>query len=420
MENKPSASPAYLKYFLFLAALFAIFTYFHDLIKESVTSDFIDTQHYYVNTNLLRQGYNPWEIAKDEYFSQAGTMIPQGSYITQAKVLHSPGFFLLFMPFSLLPFKIAAILWLIFCQLSFMAAAGLIFKMIGRVKIEELFTGLFLVFSFWPLREDFHIGQPNLLVLLNFALALLCLKGKRLFLAGIFLGLGIQVKESFLIVLLFCLRREYWKTLVSAIGILLAVKIVAIFAFGIDRELSYWSYQANFFLPQLAGKGYIDISSLSLVYFFYHLTQGLVNMRLLQSLISILVLLILIRVFKPRSDNKAGIGIDRLPLEFSFFVTLSFMLNIWAHETHLVVLCLPLLICWFYILRHPQKKDFILFIAAYLILGLKYAITSFPPLWKGPFSFMLSFKGLGYVLLFWLLARLLKRMPDNSRIIDAQ
>lgn len=407
MENNPKVS-LWLKYFLYLAVFFAIFSYLHDLTKETFTSNFIDTQHYYVNSRLLQQGHNIWIIQPQEYLDKAKVLMPKQSYTNYAAPLHSASFFLMFMPFTLFSFERASILWLIFCQLSFIIGVWLVVKKIVGLNTLETLSGLFLAFTFWPLREDFHIGQPNSLLFLFLALSLLAVKNKRIFLAGIFLGLGIQVKEVFLPMLLFCMPRKYWKMLLGAISVIIIFKAVTIFTFGLDKELSYWQHQLGFFTPQFSGGGYTDIYNISLIYLFRHLAQGVVGIKFIQGVVIILNLFILVMGFKVLIKSKDNFVLDKTLLEFVFFVTLCFMLNPWVHETHSVSLILALLISWFYILRHPKKADFILFIAAYLILGLKYAITSFPFLWKGPFAFILSFKGLGFVILFLLIYRLLK------------
>lgn len=409
MENDTSKA-AYLKYFIYLVVLFAFFTYLHDLTKAIFTSDFIDTRHYYANSKLLQQGVDIWKISPQEYLGYENAIITKAGYRNYAAVLHSASFFLIFSPFTFLGFSPASVLWVITCQAALIISVWLVLtKILGNPDIYRVFSGLFLVFMFWPIREDLFVGQPNLLILLFFTLALLCFKNKKIFLAGIFLGLGVQIKELFLPILLFCLCKRYWKALIGAICAILLIKLAAIFSFGIDKEVSYWSYQLRFFFGQVASGEYRDICSLSIIYSLRNLFLGIVSIKFTQAMTILINLIVLALAFRVRYGKRVGTNPDRLALEFSFFITLCYMLSPWVHETHLVVIILPLLICWLNIIREPFKISRItLFITAYLILGLKYAITSFPKAWTGPFSFLLSFKGLGFVLLFILLYNLLE------------
>ncbi|MBU0502993.1 MAG: glycosyltransferase family 87 protein [Candidatus Omnitrophota bacterium] len=414
MDNDASKA-AYLKYFIYLVVLFVLFTYLHDLTKAIFTSDFIDTRHYYVNSKLLQQGVDVWKISPQEYLSYENSMITKTGYSNYASVLHSMNFFLIFSPFTFMGFNLASVLWVITCQAALIISTWLVLtKIFGNLDIYKVISGLFLVFMFWPLREDLFIGQPNLLILLFFTLALLCFKNKKIFLAGIFLGLGVQIKELFIPVLLFCLCKRYWKALISAICVIFLIKLAAIFSFGIDKEISYWTYQLRFFSGQVAAGEYRDISSLSIFYLLYNLFFSIAGIKFVQALTILINLIVLTLAFRVRYGKRVGTNPDKMALEFSFFITLCYMVCPWVHETHLVVLFLPLVICWFYIIKGPVKKSsIILFIIAYLILGLKYAITSFPSAWSGPFAFLLSFKGIGYILLFILLGSLLRTSNEG-------
>ena len=399
----------YLKYFLCLVVGFAFLTYLHDVVKEALTSPLKDFYHYFMNTKLLLQGYDIWKTDSPELIAQTNLMVSQFGVSGKAEVLHSMGFFLIFSPFTFLAPKAASLVWVMVCQISFILSIAVIVTSLEKFDIWKALCAAFLAFSFWPLREDLHLGQPNALILFLFSLSLLSLKHKKFLLAGIFLGLGIQVKEIFLPMLLFCACKKYWKSLAGALTSILFIKGAAIFAFGIDKELSYWKHQLSFFSPVLnytSADGGIDYVSMSVIDLWHRLSDGLLQAGMSQFLIIIFFSFILWRAWKLTAENS--LAPERLPLEFSCFVLLCFIFSPWIHETHFIVLVLPLLASWLAIAHRPSHKGFILFSIAYCIVGLKYSFISFPIFARGILASLLAVKAIGFLILFFLINSLLR------------
>ena len=343
------------------------------MIKEIINGTFADFCQYFMNAKLLTQGYNIWDSNSPGLMEQTNLLVSRIGVQCRAKVLHSMGFFFIISPLTYLPPKAAAILWIGLCQISLISSICVIVKALGRLDIGNAMRAFFLVLNFWPLKEDLRLGQPNALILLLFSLSLLSMKYRKFILAGIFLGLGIQIREFFLPMLLFCAFKKYWKSLASGITALLLLKLVSVLVFGIDKEIFYWRHHYQFF-PSIynffSGRE-VDVFSVSVIDLWRRLSEGLLPAVVSQWAILILFFLVVWRGWKHGREVEEDAQGERLALEFSFFLVLCFILSPWVHETHFVVLCLPLLVSWQYIIESPSHKNFILFLAAYLILGLK-------------------------------------------------
>ena len=123
------------KYFVYLVAVFSIFTYGQGLFKEILTSNFIDFGHYYVCAHLLREGYDIWQWAP-ETAAKMTVLCCNLGFKETARPLHSPGYFFLMLPFTFLPYKAAVYLWLLLIHSALLLTVVLILK---RVKSNGSF-----------------------------------------------------------------------------------------------------------------------------------------------------------------------------------------------------------------------------------------------------------------------------------------
>lgn len=396
----------YLTYFLFLAAGYALLAYLHDFLKDILTSGYFDFQYYYINAKALRQGCNIWDFSTLAVIEQIKALtIQAGVPAWHSPVIYAPGFFLLVLPFTFLPLKAAAIAWVAFCQASLLVFIILMVRLLKKADLQQALISIFLVFSFWPLREELHLGQPNLVILCLFTLSLLFWKKKQFFLAGILLGLGIQIKEIFLPMLLLCMHRKYRKALLGALSSIIVVKLAVLGIFGAEKELAYWQHMSGFWYAHRGTNPYNQ----SVLALLGRLTTGFLNIRIAQLVFlgsGICALFVTWKALRETLETSVEGGIAKA---FGLSVCLCFMLSPWVHETHLVVLYLPLLAAWPLLESNRRRLDFILFIIAYLTLGLKYSVISFEPFHKGPLSLLLSTKTLGSMVLFYLFYRLCRK-----------
>ncbi len=404
--NKSDVRFPVVRLFLFLAALYAVLTYCHDFFKTIGSSAFGDFANYYVNTKALLAGYNIWEPSPA--LTGVFTSIMGGCGITHmcAGILHSSGFFLLICPFTFLPFPSALFWWIILCQAGLWAALALLVRGGDSVGEWSVLPALFLICSFWPLREDIYLAQPNLLVLFFLALALFSLKNGRLYLAGVSLGMALQIKEIFLPLLLFLLIRKYYKPFAVALGVLLLTKLLGIVFFGVEKEIAYWqNIQRYFFLATSR-----DPFNLSFAAVLARATQGYVHPVLVKTVafsVTLALLGITWRLFTSAKRSKD------VTLEFAYFVTLSLVISPWLHEPHLAVLCMVVPVCWFRLLRDGSGRHGFLFLAGYLLVALKYSLVSMPRFHHGWLSLLATGKTVGLILLLSFLYRV---VVDDSAL----
>ena len=88
----------------------------------------------------------------------------------------------------------------------------------------------------------------------------------------------------------------------------------------------------------------------------------------------------------------------------------------YIHETHLVVLVVPIILSWFYLAKNPDKVNFLLFGISYLLLASRYSLSGFPVFTSGALFFFSCGKVLGLVVFFALLYRILtmKRLSGKA------
>jgi hypothetical protein len=325
--------------FILLAALLAILIYFHAVVKEMVNGSFVDFTHYWINASLLKEGYNVWK--KDECANDKITEILKEAMLPGTPA-HSPGFFIFILPFTFFSLRLAAFLWLVLGHLLLLFSILLILKIVKtRPSLEDMLITLFLVFSFWPIREDLHLGQPNFLILFFLAASLFLLKKNKMLWAGILLGLAINMREYLAVLGLLFLWKRNWRALSGIILGFLFIKVAAGFLFGWITEVSYW--ERIFFT--FGKRIYFPMTNLSLIALVYRIGKDLVGITVCRIII-LLIMSVLIGQAFFYTRKKEG---DVL-LEFSLFLVLTFLVSPWVHEAHYVALYPAIVITWFYLI----------------------------------------------------------------------
>ena len=390
---------AYLKYFLYLAVCFAACAYVHDLLKAFFESDFADFAHYYAFAKLMRTGADVW--TENPALIEKIGVIMKGTGVARipADLYQSSGFLLFVSPLTLLPYSWATLSWLIAAQAAFAASVVLLLRMMKNLDTWKVLSGLFLIFSFWPLREDLYLGQPNFFVLFFITLAVWCLKNEKTFYGGIFLGLAVQCKEIFFPLLALLLIRRYYRALTGALCALIVPKAVYICVFGMHNELSYWDKILR--SHSWANLAMGDPFGLSVFSVLSKITGpgagGIV--RLLWAVFSVFLVWAAWLMFRKKSKT----GRADVLLEFSAGIVVCLCLSPWVHETHLVVLSFAVLVCWMYLAENFQRANFLIFAVSYLLLGLKY-----------PAATLGAGKTLGLILFFYLFYRIAKHNTAPS------
>jgi hypothetical protein len=410
MTDETKKQHTYLSYFLFIAAALAVFTYLHYLLKEILVNRFYDFTWFYTFSQLIRDGCNLFRDYKTP--EVIGRMAATSASLGVTDYTHgisyvpySLGFNFLVSPFTYLPLKVASLVWVALSQIAFAGSVILLVAQCEKKNMQKILCAIFLIFSFWPLFENVHLAQVNFIILFLIMFGLVCLKRSKMLEAGISLGIAVSLKEIFLPVFLYLVFKKHWKALFASAFTIVAIKAAAILAFGPDKELAYWQHNINYWL---ASNYSLSLFHISIAAILKRLTGDEVAAGYIQAFLLFLYLVLLVwiwRLMRKKSRESGPMGIF---LEFSLFVTLCFLVSPWINEGHFIILYIPLLSCWFYLAENPSFLEGALFATSYLILGLKYSVISFGAFRTGIPSLVLGVKVFGYILLFYLVCRLLK------------
>ena len=394
------------KYFIFIVAAFAVFTYIHDLAKEFFFSEFDDVGHYYECSRLLREGYNPWNDSDEKVKSRADEIFKEMSVSKNQYYgpLHSQGFLLLFMPFTFLPYHQAAIVWVLFTNLAFILGIILLIRYFDNLPPWKAAASFFLILSMWPLREEMHFGQPNILFFFLLAAGLFSIKRKQDILAGLCIALAVTIKETFFAVFLFLLWRRNWRAFFSAVGCFAALKSLPILIFGLDKELSYIHCQYVCWVTGFLRET-MSISFSEVIRRMVGHSLGESTIKIIIFCIDLVIFIILLKWLKQIGRSRDNI---QIALELSLFTVFAFLISPWLGERHLVVMALPVLVSWYCIDELTSKKTLVLFAVAYLMLALKYSVLSFPPFYRGILAVFCALKAYACLILFFSLGALIK------------
>ncbi|MDD5044349.1 MAG: glycosyltransferase family 87 protein [Candidatus Omnitrophica bacterium] len=389
-------------FFIILAGFLAVMTYFLALAKEIKDSPFDDYKQYWFVSFMLENGHNVWDVNQQDRIEDLWHNFSENPY---AKPIHSSGFFLCMVPFTFLPLRAGAIVWLVLGHLALLISLWLIWKMYARkIGSDGIFVALFLVFSFWPVREQLVMGQPNFFILLFLTLGLFMINRNRPFSAGLILALAVLFREYFVILILYFLWKRKWKVTLGIILGYLMIKACAILAFGLDKEIAYWQYMYSTFVSKHAS--YITNYSLSAN--ILRIGKGLLGEGILSSIAWLFSGVFLFRALALTKDA------ENPGLEFCLFVILAFLLSPWVHESHYVALYLPILILWFLLDEAEAYNLFPLFISAYLLLALRYSFVRFNMFYAGIPAIANLGKPMGVILLFFLTGKLLRKKTQMS------
>lgn len=392
-----------IRYFFIIAALFSFLTYAHDLARELAFSEFDDVGHYYVCAKLLGEGYDIFKGSPQE--AERAARIVQEMATTKSQYympLHSLNFFLLFLPFTCLSYHQAAVSWIIFTNLLFICGIFFILRYFGRLPLWKVCSAVFMAFFIWPLREEMHFGQPNILIVFLFAAGLLALKRKNDFALGVCLALGVAVKEIFAVVLLFLLWLRNWRAFLWALGTFALLKAASILVFGLHSEISYWRYQYGVW-----GLGFPrGTMSISFAETVRRMCGAVISEKVIARALFLVNLFLFAWLLRLVGMKNRFSGEKKAALGFCLFFLAAILTAPWLRETHLVTVVIPLLVAWLCLDGSAKTGYYILFTVVYLMIGLRYSVLSFQPFYSGPLSIFCALKTLGCLGLFYLIGKL--------------
>ena len=445
MELKPKLDfqlkrPLTLTFLLWLVIGFLVCQYIYSFAKLPFHSLFIDFGHFYYHTQVLENFESKKNIATSEdiFYTLLGEAVnppykDETEYSRQAiphawgNVPHPPLFYILLRPLTRLKYIHAAVFWLIFNQI--LLVLGIIFcvaTLKKKISLVELAAIVFITANFLPLRMNNILGQTSIIIFFLISLAFYSFIKKKNIVAGVALGLAVLLRWfPGLLILYFILKRQYRVVLVSLLTIALGF-VVSIWRLGLPLHLIQLKYMPYIYFQYAVGA----FNSQSLSGFFYRLlvrtvkinlpylhnlgninfiqTQGIIDNPFLANsiifLFSFAFMFISLFICRKKTEKDTW----RLGLELSLFVSLMPILSTCVTVPFMPVLLFVFIFIFLYLDQADSKiLEYLLFIAAYILIGLEYWLDGIRFFWHGLWVVFLSGKLYGAVLLWLLCLRLL-------------
>jgi hypothetical protein len=387
---------------LLLVVLFSAVHYLHELVKFLVESPFIDFAHYYTYATVVGLGLDPFD-------PQAVARVDQMLQIRRAgsAANYPPLFYLFMQPWALLPFRPAAVVWLLAGQACLIAASMLCLRASAPVSPVRAATVLFVILNFQPLLESVVLGQTNLLLLLLVTLAWWGLRGGYPWVtAGAVAGaFHIKVQYGLLLPLLWWMghRTESLRAAVLA-GLGVGVSLIVLGPAHHQEYLRYIAAMPAYLLtwtanlsPRATFHRLFDAASLSPVV-----------ADSLWLVLSVGILIWCMRII----PHPLPAGSPAVDWAWGLGLCVILLLSPLTEEHHLVILLLPVVLLVLNDVAPLRSKDVAVLVVSILLLGSQYSLERFPVFHHGVLSLLMTGKLLGVVgLTLVLAARLRDRGP---------
>ena len=295
-----------------------------------------------------------------------------------------PYILLLFVPFSLLPYKAAVVLWYALNSALLVSIPLLLRKALVLTDWQLSLSILALAF-FYPATACLSMGQVSILTLLFFTLSFLSLESGHEVLAGCLLALAIYKPQFVIVPILIFIVKRNWQVIQGFLATSAGLFGISVLVSGWKTTLalpaairaihgrSGTEYPDK--MPNLRGVAASVISSETRV----------LMLAVIASVVLVFALLFLLR--------KTPVG----PLWFSLVIILSLLASYHSGKHDLVLLVLPLLVLSQVIIEIESPH-----LAATLAL-LAGALFLSPAMFPGPASAVVMLLLLGFL---W-------RLPDT-------
>lgn len=320
--------------------------------------------------------------------------------------IYPPSWWLVMLPFRILPYPLAKNLWVLLNLLTVFAIFG---GTILWIKQEHLWdkalyfwlNGFLLIgiLYFYPLIVTLQTGQVNLLLLFLLILSFWYYLQNKKTVAAILLGIAMAMKALPIIVLLYWLLKKEYKITLIAIGTVFIFWLFTIPIFGLHKQALYFTS-----LMQVTQSPYAhwqQLNNTSLYAFWsqteQYILQNPVGLGKILFSISIILLLSVwvYTVSRTQQQNRC-----RLTLEYAWSVgTLPLLLN-FTEMHHFILSLLIYLVAiglWFRI-KNPMAK--IGLVISWILVNLGFQIGDVTTLSQS--SYLYRYLSLFGILIGWI------------------
>jgi len=369
----PPAGSSALRGLLLLLVLLLVGRHLVLVLRAIVLSDPVDLGAYYLHARMLWEGANPGDAAKlMEYGERLGLRPLRG--------VNPPTFYFLFLPFALLPWPAARVLWVLLSEAALWGMGAIAWRELTRRGADRVVSALVVAgFAavFYPAKQALALGQVDLLLGLAVAFMGLALAKGRSAAAGLLALLlgGVKIQLGAVIVFLALAGRlGRGAGAVALFGLVWLGGVLAVF--GHQAVVSYLQFLAahlggglnpdptNYSLNGLLARTLLPRAGPSVAGAVYTLLAGAVTLASLWA------------IFSRRSPPEEGRW-----LWVGFLFLTVWMISPFSEEHHLAWVIVPLLVAAFERAPRAGRGEAGLFLLALLLSGVEHYPHS---LWTGP------------------------------------
>jgi GT2 family glycosyltransferase len=377
---------------LVLAAALLAAAYAGTLARIAADSGFVDFAHYYTYAVHAARGGDLFDPGATARLNETLGLRAAG-----APVKYPPLFYVAMRPWTWLPFRGAALAWLVLGQGMLLAAGALLLRR-RAAEPARLVALLALVTLFQPLVETLHLGQANVLLLFLLTLGWWAARHDRPWMAALALGAAIHVKPPFGLLPVAALwwigrRALAWRAAaVAAAGLAAGVAAVG------PAAHAQWVRHA------LALPAYMHAWSLNVAphAVLHRLLDGALGAGAVEPL-ALAASVAILAAAAAAARGRPAPGTPAFDRAFGLALAVACLVSPLTEEHHLVVLLLPLALLVLAPGAGPRAGAAL--VAAAVLIGARYSLERFPALHAGLPSLLLAGKTAGVALLAWLLAR---------------
>jgi len=393
-----------LHFFLAVLIGFSLFQYLHDLVKFAVESPFIDFAHYYTYAKVVSLGLNPFD-------AQAVAQVDASLNIRRAGAAanYPPLFYLFMQPWASLPFRAAAIGWLLASQACLVLVLWFCIHRYGEASPLQVAVAVFVVLNYQPLMENLALGQSNVWLLLLLTLAWWGLRLERPWVSAVAVAVSVHIKIQYALLIPLLWWIGYRPVSFRALALAALGLGVGVLALGPAHHVEYVRYVMD--LPEYLASWTANMSPRGTVHRLLA-TSG--DGRLLADGLTLALDALFLGVFARVIPRMPTPDSSTLDWAWGAGLCVILLLSPLTEEHHLVVLLLPLMLLLLSdSVERMRASDLVVLVAAILLLGSRYSLEQFPVFHQGALSLLAAGKLVGVAGLAWVLVG---RLRASARV----
>jgi hypothetical protein len=260
---------------------------------------------------------------------------------------YSPMALLFFIPYTILPFKIAAVLHLLILSFCYWYSFLLIRKILSKwffpeVKHEGWLLSLAVICTLIFFVKELYLGNVNILLILLCLIALNNILLGKQWTAGILLGIVLLAKPFFLILILPLALRKKFKALTGTAFTLFSGFIIPFFILGFQRSLLLHMDWAKTMLTH--GSDFPSMNSIDylLHYYIFPNLAGYVQYIIIIAAGILACGIVMINIRREKLENKAK-GAEERNFIIEWFLLMAIIPSVVKTDTEHFLASIPMI-----------------------------------------------------------------------------